>query len=145
MPRTWLYYIALLIPLIANLVFMHTRVAVEWLWYNGYADYYMVINALSAHPQVIEYFGGWPLPVFLVTVFIHWTNDDLDEDDIANQFLLLPLAYVPFLIIGNAAVAGSFDPLTLYRYPLVAVPAGYLYILPWAFFIWTFKKFRLVV
>jgi hypothetical protein len=143
MPRTWIYYLALILPLVAHLFVMDTRFFLEWLWYNGYADYYDVLNVLSVNPQMVDLFGGWPLPVFVGTVLCYWIG--AEEENIDGQFLLLPLAYLPFLIIGKALVSFSFDSAMLYMYPLVIIPIGYLYIFPWVLFVRVFDKLRLVV
>lgn len=142
MPKTWIYYIAVILPLIVHLLIMDTRFFLEWMWYNGYEDYYNMLNELSVHPTLLEMFGGWSLPICLGTVLCHWIGGD--EEDISGQFLMLPLFYIPFLIGGNAIERG-FDISMLYTYPLVAIPAGYLYLFPWIVFVRVFDKLRLVV
>lgn len=145
MPKTWIYFLAVLLLLAFHVLVMDTRFFLDWLWYSGHETHYHLLNAVSTNEQVIELFGGWPLPVFVVTVLYYWIDRHDEEDNISGQFLLLPLFYVPFLIVGNAIVDLSFDPATLYMYPVVVIPAGYLYVLPWAAFVWVFSKLRLVV
>ena len=143
MPKTWIYYLALMFPLIVHLLVMDTRFFLDWLWYNGFPDYYNVLNELSVHPKLVEMFGGWALPFFVGTVLCYWIGGD--EEDIGGQFLLLPIAYVPFLIAARTISAAEFDPAMLYAYPLVVIPVGYLYLFPWVVFIKVFDKLRLVV
>jgi len=142
MPKTWIYYLAVILPLVAHLLVLDTRFFLDWLWYNGHHDYYNVLNVLSVDPLLVDLFGGWPLPVFIGTVLCYWVGGD--EEDISGQFLMLPLAYIPFLI-GGAAIAKGFEVSMLYTYPLIAVPIFYLYIFPWVVFIKVFDKLRLVV
>lgn len=144
MPKAWIYYIALVVLLAVHVLVMHTRFFIEWLWYQGYADLYNALNELSVQPQMMEYFGSWALPVFIITVFTLWLSEYNQDDNIGGQFAMLPLVYTPFLIVGNAVTAG-FEVSMLYTYPLVVILAGYLYILPWALFVWAFDKMRLVV
>jgi hypothetical protein len=142
MPKTWIYYLAVIMPLLAHLLVMDTRFFLDWLWYNGYPDYYNVLNELSVHPMLVEMFGGWALPVFIGTVLSYWVGGD--EEDIGGQFLVLPLFYVPFLLVGNAITQG-FTISMLYTYPLVVIPVGYLYLFPWITFLKVFDRLRLVV
>jgi hypothetical protein len=143
MPKTWIYYLAVILPLIAHLLVMDTRFFLEWLWYNGHADYYDVLNVWSVNPRLVEMFGSWALPFFIGTILCYWIGGD--EEDISGQFLLLPLAYVPFLILGNTLINAHFEPSTLYVYPLIVIPVGYLYLFPWIVFIAVFDRLRLVV
>jgi hypothetical protein len=143
MPRTWIYFTALILPLVAHLIVLDTRFVLERLWYAGYTDYYNMLNELSVHPTIVEFFGGWPLPVFIGAVLCYWIG--ADEENIDAQFMLLPLVYAPFLVIGTALVNQSFDLSTLYSYPVAAILIGYLYIFPWVVFVRVFDKLHLVV
>jgi len=142
MPKTWIYYLAVIFPLVVHLLVMDTRFFIDWLWYSGYADYYDVLNVLSVNPLMVDLFGGWPLPIFIGTVMSYWVGGD--EEDISGQFMMLPLFYMPFLIGGNA-IAHGFELSMLYVYPLIVIPIGYLYIFPWVVFVRVFDKLRLVV
>ncbi len=145
MPRTWFYFIALLLPLVAAVLVFDTRIFLEWLWYHGYEDYFNTLNELSVQPELVDIFGGWPFPIFIGTVFCYWVKEFHEPDAITLQFLLLPVAFVPFLIIGHALTVWHFDSSTLYSYPLVVIPMGYLYVLPWAVVVWALSKLGLVV
>lgn len=143
MPRTWIYFLALILPLVAHLIVLDTRFVLERLWYAGYTDYYNLLNEMSVNPTVVELFGGWSLPIFVGTVMCFWLG--ADEEDIDSQFLLLPLGYIPFLMIGAWVSKGSFEVTTLYSYPLMVILIGYLYVLPWVVFVRVFDKLHLVV
>src|SRR5690242_1515217 len=106
MPKTWIYYLAVILPLVAHLLVMDTRFFLEWLWYHGYPEYYDVLNVLSVNPMLVEMFGSWALPVFIGTVLCFWIGGE--EEDISGQFLLLPIFYVPFILGGNA-ITNEFD------------------------------------
>jgi hypothetical protein len=142
MPKTWLYYIALVFPFVLRLLVLNTNF-VDWLWYHQDMDAYNFFNALRVSPPFLDLIGGWALPVYIGTICCYWQMDG--ETELSTLFLLLPLGYVPFAIIAGILVNGSFDASTLYSYPLLIIPLGYLYILPWLLFIWTFDKLRLVI
>lgn len=142
MPKTWLYFIAILVPLLFRLLMFQS--VIEWFWYHHYEDFYYFLSGLSVQPQFMQLVGGWPFPIFIATVLVYWTLDE-DDKDLGHQFLLLPLAYVPFAIIFTALFSRSFDISTLYSDPLVIIPFGYLYLLPWVICIWVFDKLRLVM
>jgi hypothetical protein len=143
MPRNWLYFFALVLPLIARVLVLNTEIP-EWFWYHEHPDAYYFLAALRVHPQFLQFIGGWPLPVFVVSVIAWWTMDDRDED-IPSQFLLLPMVYAVFAIIGDVLVTAEFKPTNLYTFPLIIIPIGYMYIIPWAILIRVLEKVRLVV
>lgn len=142
MPGTWIYFIALGLPLLLRTLLWPDTV-VEWFWYQGHEEAYHFLSRLRVNPHFLEYWGGWPLPVFIITVFIYWAAE-YDEESIARQFLLLPLAYVPFSVFGTMLERLEFDASLLYLHPLILIPTGYLYVLPWVVFVWVFSKLRLV-
>ncbi len=144
MPSTWIYFIALVLLLVLRVAVIDTTLFAEWLWYRGQPDAYYFVLSLRDNQQLLEFVGGWPLPMFVVTVFAYWIMDD-DEKDMGVQFLMLPLVFVPFSIVGHTLVHRAFDVTTLYIHPLVLLPAGYLYVLPWMLFVWVFTKLKLVV
>lgn len=143
MPKTWLYFIALTLPLIFRVLLLDIGV-VEWFWYHGYENTYYFLRDLRANSYFQEYWGDWPLPIFVMTVIVYWMAD-FDEEAISRQFLLLPIVYVPFSVIGTMLVSREFDVTLLYLHPLVLIPTGYLYILPWVVFVWVFDKLGLVI
>lgn len=143
MPKTWLYFIAACLPLIFRAMLLDIGV-VEWFWYHGYENTYYFLSNLRVNENFIKYWGGWPLPVFIVTVIVYWMAD-FDEIAIPHQFLLLPIAYVPFSVFGTMLVNREFDVTLLYFHPLVLIPTGYLYLFPWIVFVWVFDKLGLVV
>lgn len=144
MPRNWIYLIALLLILVLRISVVDTTWLAEWFWYRGQADAYYALLRARENPAVLEYIGGWSLPVFVVTVFMYWMNEDADHD-IGKQFMLLPLAFLPFVIVGTTLQDLSLNLSKFLIYPLVVIPVGYLYIFPWMLFVWVFTKLRLVV
>lgn len=144
MPSHWIYFIALVLLLALRILIVDTSWLAEWVWYNGLEQSYYSIIALKTNPKFLEFMGGWPLPVFVVTVFMYWMADD-NGKDIGKQFMLLPFFYVPFCVAGTMIQAGAFLPDKLLVQPLIIVSMGYLYVFPWVLFVWTFVKLRLVV
>lgn len=145
MPRAWLYFLALWLPLAVSVLVLDTRFFLEWLWYKGYGDYYNLLNALSVQPQLVECLKGWPFPIFVMTVFAYWMTEYHEPEAIAHQFLLLPIAYIPFLIVGRALETWQFTPEMYQMYPFVVLLGGYAYVLAWVAFIWILDRLRLVV
>lgn len=143
MPRTWIYFIALVLPLAFSLVVLYSGLA-EWLWYRGDAERYYLLAGLRENDFFREFLGGWALPVFTGSVFAFWLID-YDDEAIAAQFLLLPLVYAPFSIIGAWLANWHFDVTLLFIHPLVVIPVGYLYVFPWVLFVAVFARLRLVV
>lgn len=143
MPKVWLYFIALIVPLVLRVLILNTGF-VEWLWYQGHVESYNWLSVLRVQPQFIEFIGGWALPVFVITVFSYWTIEG-NEEGIQDQFLLLPIAYIPFTLIGEVLLTGEFHVASLYVHPLVVIPIGYLYIMIWALFIRVLDKLQLVL
>ncbi|MDX1975713.1 MAG: hypothetical protein SFT92_08595 [Rickettsiales bacterium] len=142
MPKHWLYYLALIVPLIIRLLVIDLGLA-EWFWYRGNSEMYQLFNHLRSQPQFMEFIGGWALPIFVVTVGGYWHMDD--ETDHASQFLLLPLLYIPFTILVNVVTNHGLNPDILLSHPVLIILFGYLYVLAWIFFIWVFQKLRLVI
>lgn len=143
MPRTWIYYIALALPLVFRVLILNTGF-VEWLWYHDHQDAYYALSNLSVNETFLEFIGGWALPVFIITVYSYWTIDQ-DVDAISSQFLMLPIVYVPFTIVANILTHWTFDGSLFYIHPLIVIPAGYVYVFPWVAFVWVFSKLRLVM
>ena len=142
MPRHWLYFIALALPLILRFLMFETSF-VEWLWYQNHQEAYYFLSSLRVQPTFASFIGGWALPIFVITVGCYWEMDD--EHDIGAQFKMLPFAYIPFVIASDFLFRGIFEASSLYSYPLIILPFGYLYIFTWVIFIWVMDKMRLVM
>lgn len=142
MPKHWLYYIALIVPLVARGIIYHTSF-VESFWYSGNHDVYYALSALRVNHLFVEFIGGWALPAFIILIGAYWHADIHTDHD--TQFLLLPLYYVPITIIVNIASNRALDPAILYVHPLVVIPLGYIYVLTWVACIKLFEKLRIVV
>jgi len=142
-PKMWFYYIALIFPLVLRVVLLNTGF-IDWLWYQQHVEAYNFLSALRVQPLFLEFIGGWPLPIFIVTVLFYWQMEEHD-DGIPLQFLLLPIAYVPFTIVGDILVTAEFHVSNLWIHPLIIIPIGYIYIFSWAIAIWVLDKLRLVM
>jgi hypothetical protein len=147
MPKYWIYFIALFIPLLVRIFVLNTDLVMNWLWYGGHEELYHAFNNLRAMPELDEYFGIWPLSLFTVTVFSYWmmTVHEEGHEALGGQFVMLPLAYVPFSFLYAVLSEFRFEASMLYTHPLVVIPAWYLYLFPWLVFLWAFTKLRLVV
>jgi hypothetical protein len=144
MPKTWLYFIALVLPLLVRILILNTDF-VDNLWYNHHVDAYNLFNVLRTSPLFLELIGGWIFPFFVATSWGYWYLDDTEGKEPGGMFVLLPLIYVPFAIIGSVLVSGHFDVMTLFSYPVVILIFGYLYVFPWMFCIWVFSKTGVVL
>lgn len=145
MPSNWIYYIALILLLAFVVVFCHTDYFAQWLWYNGQEAAYYKFMEMRQSANFKEFIGSWALPVYLITAYMYWLGGD-EDNDIEKQFLLLPLAYIPFSILGQVLLSGGeFSVSLLWTHPLVIIPAGYLYVFPWVIFVRVFCKLRLVI
>lgn len=144
MPRTWIYFVAMLLPLAVSALIFDSRFFLEWLWYQGYTDYYNLLNEISVQPQLVDILKGWPLVIFTGTVFTYWLTEFHEPEAIAHQFLLLPIIYVPFLIVGRALETWQLTPTMFLEYPFMVLLAGYAYILPWVVLVWVLDRLRLV-
>ncbi|MFW0777152.1 MAG: hypothetical protein ACN2B6_05480 [Rickettsiales bacterium] len=143
MPRAWIYYIAVVLPLVFY-VMLEFMPFTDWLWYGGYEREYWFFLGLKDNDTFQEFIGGWPFWVFIFTILVYW-NADQDNESVCNQFYLLPVVFVPFSIIGSALMNLEFNPATLYTHPFIIILAGYCYVLPWLMFVWVMSKLRLLV
>lgn len=143
-PKTWLYSLAVALPLVLWLVLDYTEI-VNWLWYHHYEGAYYFFAAFKASSFYQNLLASWPYPVFMVTVYIYWFGDDTEEKDIGALFALLPIAYVPFAVIGTTLVHLHFEPAVFYSYPIIVLVFGYLYVLPWVAIIWVLGKLKIAV
>lgn len=147
MPKTWLYYIALCMPLIMRVMIMNTTFT-DWLWYHGYESSYYFFSNLSVNPTFLKFIGGWPLPVFVITVISFWTLEQSysdDEEVLEYQFWLLPIMYVPFTVIGDFLITRELHAMNLFAHPVVIIPFGYMYVFMWSVFMRVMSRFRLVM
>jgi hypothetical protein len=143
MPKEWLYFLALGLPLVLRFLMFDTGF-VEWLWYQHHEQAYYTLSELRVQPSFASFIGGWGLPLFVFTVGCYWQMDD-NFDSVPQQFLLLPLAYIPFVIAADYLFKGELYASSLISYPLLILPFGYLYIFIWVIFIWMLEKVRLVL
>lgn len=145
MPKHWLYYIALCMPLVFRVLILNTGF-VNWLWYNNYPNAYYFFSALAVNPSFLTFVGGWALPVFVFTIISFWVMEMAHGDDhIEHHFILLPVMYVPFSIVGDFLVTLQFNPMNLFAHPVIIIPFGYLYIGMWEVFIRVMSRLNLVM
>lgn len=144
MPKTWLYYIALILPLALRVLILDLGFAAVIDNFHP-IGLYALCTALKNEPLFMTFIGGWPYPVFVATVISWWVMDE-DSDHIPHQFLLLPLIYVPFTVLGDILLSGGEVRTTnFFVYPLLILPFGYVYIFAWVVIIWLLEKLRLVL
>ncbi len=142
MNKKWAYYIAVLFLLVLRFGVLNTnydQFLSNWHYDNAAA----FIQLLRNSPTYNEFMGNWGLPFYVACVLVYWSTNE-DDSGIPMQFLLLPLAYLPFSIIGTILMTAEFQPQTLWVHPLIILPFGYLYVSFWTIFIWIFQKIRLL-
>ncbi len=146
MRKTWLYYVALFMPLILRVLVLNTGF-VDWLWYHQYTDSYYFFSNLSVNPSFLRFIGSWALPAFIVTVMSFWLMESNleDEDTITHQFLLLPIMYIPYSIIAEFIETLKFNGMNLFAHPVMIIPFGYIYIGMWIVFIRVMERFKLIL
>ena len=142
MPKVWFYFFALFLPLVLRALLLNIGF-VEWLWYHDYQQAYYVMSQLRINPQFMEFLGGWALPFFTGTVCCYWMMHG--GEGIPEQFLMLPIFYIPFTVLGDILMSWHFDASNLVTHPLTILPIGYAYVLSWEIFIRVMDKFRLVL
>jgi len=142
MNRNWLYLLAvLLLPLLSLLVnVVHYD---DWLHAHHYDHTAALIVLLRDNDQFQDFIGGWVFPAFVALVVGYWAIAE-DKSCIPTQFILLPLAYIPFSILGFTLVHAEFQFSYLYTNPLIILAFGYGYALIWAAIVWLFDKLKLV-
>jgi hypothetical protein len=116
---------------------------VDWLWYNGYPELYNKLALLKINAVFLTYMGSWALPIFVATAIGYWMMETEDEI-ISSQYLLVPIAYVPFSLVVTMVANMQVDFTWFYIHPLVIIPAGYVYIFMWIIIIWVLEKIKLV-
>ena len=142
MPKTWVYILALIIPLVFRVLILNTPM-LSWLWYHGYPGLYNALSPLTINKPFLTFIGGWALPIFVVTMIGYWMMETEDEI-ISSQFLLVPIAYVPFSIVVTMVSTMNVDFHLFYVHPLIIIPIGYVYIMLWVFLIWILEKLGIV-
>lgn len=142
MSKKWVYFIAVLMLIVIRVGVLNTNYD-QWLLAMGYESSSQFITVLKSSETFREYIGSWALPVFVVVVILYWLSNQ-DETMIRTHFYSLPVAYVPFSIIGTTLANASFEVSYLIAQPLIILTFGYFYILIWAALIWVFEKLRLV-
>lgn len=131
----------LTLPLIRVLVLnLHYDDWLRSVHYDRGADF---IVALRGNPQFQAFIGGWVFPAFVALMLIYWMIEE-DKSRIPMQFMLMPLAYVPFSIVGFTLVNAEFQVSYLYTNPLVILTFGYLYVLFWFIAIKLFEKLKII-
>ena len=138
MSTKWIYGFAVFLLLLLRIVVLSTHLDASFaaMHMDGLASF---IASLRASPYFVHYLGNWGLPVFVIAVFVFWMTDS-EDGDISKQFLLLPIAYVPFAIVGTVLATAEFQLSYLYVYPLVILPFGYAYVSLWVLLVWLLGK-----
>lgn len=138
MNSKWIYILALLfLPLIRfSVLDAGLDVWFASIHFDGIARF---IVALRASDPFVSYVGNWALPVFVAAVLVFWVLEQ-GSADIPTQFLLLPIVYVPFSIVGMTLKTADFQFAYLYVHPLVILPFGYIYVAFWAMIVWLLGK-----
>ena len=139
--RFFYVFAVLLLPMIRLLVIdAHSD---DWLLAMHYDRTAEFVAGLRNSVPFITYMGSWALLVFVAAVMLFWMTEE-DTANIAKQFLLLPIAYVPFSIVGMTLATADFQVAYLYVHPLVILPFGYLYVAFWLLLIWLLGKLHIV-
>ena len=142
MNSKFVYILAVLFLLLIRVLVLDINLDV-WLYSAHFDDVARFIAALRASPPFIAYMGNWALPVFVVAVLVFWMTEQ-DGMDIPKQFLLLPIVYVPFSIVGATLATAEFQFSYLYVHPLIILTFGYIYVLYWVILVWLLGKLRIV-
>lgn len=142
MSKKWAYCFAVLFILILRFGIMNTPLD-EQLIALHYDKLAHVITLLKAAPIFTEFVGSWAMPVFVVTVILFWLTSQEDEA-IPMQFLILPIAFIPFSIIGAILTNAEFRFNYFWIHPLIILPFGYFYVSMWTILIWILEKLRIL-
>lgn len=142
MDKQWGYFLAVFFLLIVRVGVLNTNYG-EILGSLGYTDTSAFILLLKNSVVFNQFMGSWALPVFVVTVLAYWAFHR-DEGLIPMQFLILPIAYVPFSIVGEILSTAEAHLSYIWVHPLVILPFGYFYVSFWTIFIWLLEKLRIV-
>jgi|GEM_PF-2566258 len=142
MPRSWMYFFALVFPILFRVLLLNLSLH-EWFWYNDYKTVYQLLARLSVSELFLNLVAGWGYPVFVITIMSYWLMGAEDET-VSQQFLLLPLAYVPFAMVADILINMEVNVKIFYTYPFVIIPFGYIYVFFWIVVIWLLGKIRIV-
>ena len=142
MPKTWVYIFALILPIILRVLLVNTSLD-TWFWYHGYPNVYKFLAALAVNQIFLTYIGGWALPIFVVTMIGYWMIESEDEV-VSSQFLLVPIAYVPFSLVVTMVATMNVDIRLFYIQPLTIIPLGYVYVFMWIIILWVLEKIGIV-
>jgi len=142
MSKKWVYCFAVLFVLILRFAVLNTNLD-ERLIAMGYERLAHMIASLRQSEIFGEFVGSWAMPVFVATVLVFWLTNQ-DDAQIPMHFLVLPIAYIPFSIVGAILATAEARLDYLWVHPLVILPFGYLYVSMWTIFIWLLTKIRLI-
>ena len=142
MSKKWAYFLAVLFLLVIRFGVLDSNYD-NWLLYWGYTNVASFILMLKQSNVFNDFMGSWALPVFVAVVIVFWAFNH-DDGLIPMQFLILPIAYIPFSIIGEILSTAQFHFNYLWVHPLVILPFGYLYVSFWTIFLWFLEKIRVL-
>ena len=142
MSKNWVYLLAVIaLPVLSTIVnYTHCD---QWLLSVNHARAASMINAMRANEQFQAFIGGWVFPVFIALLLVYWLVQE-DRSNIPMHFVLLPLAYIPFSIVGFTLVNAEFQVSYLYSNPLIILTFGYAYVLFWWGFVSLFEKLKML-
>lgn len=129
MNKKWFYFLAVLMLPVIRIIVLNTGYD-AWLTGAGYAKAGAFIAMLKDNKIFQQFIGGWVFPFYIVAVIVFWCVEE-DDTRIGQQFLLLPLAYIPFTILGFTLVNAEFQFSYLYVHPLIILTFGYIYVGFW--------------
>lgn len=142
MEKKWVYILGVLFLVIIRLVVLDTNYD-EWLFDRGFDTAGNFIFSLKESELFNKFFGGYVIFVFVASIILYW-GMHTDDASIGLQFLLLPIAYVPFSIVGKVLETAHFEVRMLWIHPLIILPFGYVYVAVWKILMWVFEKMRLI-
>lgn len=142
MRKKWAYFLAVLFLLVIRFGVLNSN-SDQWLASMHYPQAGHFVSVLRNSGAFQEFMGSWALVFYIAAVLVFWSTEE-DDSGIPMQFLLLPIAYVPFSIIGAILMNAEFQFNYLWIHPLVILPFGYLYVSLWTILIWLFDKLRII-
>lgn len=142
MSKKLFYFLAVLMLPVIRIIVLHTGYD-EWLAHAHYDRAAAFITMLKNNTLFQQFIGGWVFPFYIIAVIAFWCAEE-DDTRIGQQFMLLPLGYIPFTILGFTLVNADFQVSYLYVHPIVIITFGYLYVLTWTFFMWLLGKFGII-
>jgi len=142
MNKKWFYIMALLSLPLLRVVVLNTGYD-AWLLNANYTKAAAFITMLKTSELFQQFVGGWIFPCYVVGILSFWCMEE-DDSRIGQQFVLLPLAYIPFTILGFTLVNAEFKVSYLYQHPLIVVTFGYLFVGFWSLILWLLMKIGIV-